>query len=92
MLHSHTPTQLTSHTASHCESGLLSMQPGEYARIAKIDAPELEMALLKMGVSIGDEISFAGTAPLNDPVSIRVHRTKLLLRRDDASHIWINKG
>lgn len=49
------------------------------------------MALLKMGICVGDQVSFAGTAPLNDPVSIRVHRTKLLMRREDASHIWINR-
>ncbi len=70
---------------------LLTLHPGESGRIAHIDAPELEIALLKMGVTVGDEVSFAGAAPLNDPVSIRVHRTKLLLRREDASHIWINR-
>lgn len=73
------------------DNALLSLHRGEHGRITRIDAPELEMALLKMGICVGDQVSFAGAAPLNDPVSIRVHRTKLLMRREDASHIWINR-
>ncbi len=81
------------HSASNrAEASLLALHPGEGGKICKIDAPDLEMALLKMGVAIGDQVSFSGTAPLRDPVAIRVHRTKILLRRDDASHIWISKS
>lgn len=73
------------------DNSLLSLHRGEHGRISRIDAPELEMTLLKMGICVGDQVSFAGCAPLNDPVSIRVHRTKLLMRRADASQIWINR-
>lgn len=78
-------------TTSSLAHSLLSLHKGEKGRISKIDAPELEMTLLKMGICVGDQVSFAGTAPLNDPVAIKVHRTKLLMRREDASHIWINR-
>lgn len=83
--------QSSTRPATTQHNALLSLHRGEQGRITRIDAPELEMALLKMGICIGDQVSFAGAAPLNDPVSIRVHRTKLLLRREDASHIWINR-
>ncbi len=87
-------SSLTAPSAPSLQEGgtLLSLCPGECGCITRIDRPELEMALLKMGVAVGDQVCFVGVAPLRDPVSIRVHRTKLLLRREDASHIWISRG
>lgn len=71
---------------------LSSLLPGESGQILRIDAPDLEMELLKLGVTVGDHISYAGRAPLRGPVAIRVHRTKILLRSEDARHIWINRA
>ena len=72
-------------------SSILDMTVGECAPILKIDGKELEIALLKMGVKIGDRISFMGKAPLGDPIAIGVHGTKISLRKKDAAAVWIKR-
>jgi ferrous iron transport protein A len=73
------------------EVPLSSLRAGDRGQIARIDAPELEIALLKMGVTIGDQLAFAVAAPLGGPIAVRAMHTKLSLRREDAMHIWINR-
>ncbi|MEM7368497.1 MAG: FeoA family protein [Bacteroidota bacterium] len=63
--------------------------PGDIGRISKIDNTELEVALLKMGISTGDICRVSGIAPLGDPIALLVGRTKVSLRKQDAKHIWI---
>ncbi len=76
--------------AQQQESMLSTLKKGEQGQIVRIDSPELEIALLKMGVCIGDQIAYRGSAPLGGPIAIRTQQTKLSLRREDACHIWIN--
>jgi len=84
----HTRQHISQQTA---ELQLSVLKPGDRGQIIRIDDSELELALLKMGVAIGDLFSFAGEAPFKGPVVIRASHTKLSLRREDANHIWINR-
>lgn len=80
------PTQVTSQ-----EKSLAELRRGQSGHITRIDQPELEIALLKMGVTVGDSIALTGAAPMRGPVAVRVGHIKLSLRREDASHIWISQ-
>lgn len=80
------PTQ-----AINNEVSLSSLRKGSNGYITRIDQPELEIALLKMGVTVGDRLILTGAAPLHGPIAIRAGHVKLSLRSEDASHIWINQ-
>ena len=82
---------LTSNISDYVKNArsILDMAVGDCGQILKIDGKELEIALLKMGVKIGDCISYMGKAPLGDPVAIGVHGTKISLRKKDAAAVWI---
>lgn len=70
---------------------LSSLNHGEWGEIVEIDEPELEVALLKMGIAVGDSVKFAFAAPFKGPIAVKANHTKLSLRLEDASHIWINR-
>jgi Fe2+ transport system protein FeoA len=74
------------------EVPLSKLRTGERGRIARIDEPALEIALLKMGITVGDQITYSGAAPLGGPIAVRAAHTKFSLRREDATHLWINRG
>lgn len=82
---------LTSAPVASHDVTLSSLRRGEGGQIVRIDRPELEVALLKMGIAVGDQVIFSGAAPMRGPIAIRTHHTKLSLRREDANLIWINR-
>ena len=57
------------------EKSLVQLKPGQRGKIALIDNEELKLALLEMGISVGDELIHTGVAPFRDPISIMVNRT-----------------
>lgn len=59
------------------------------AYITAIDTDTMRLALLKMGVSVGNSLSISNIAPLGDPIAIVVNGTKISLRKTDAAHIWV---
>jgi ferrous iron transport protein A len=73
------------------EVPLSSLRAGERGRIVRVDEPALEIALLKMGITTGDHLTYSGSAPFGGPIAVRAARTKLSLRREDATHVWINR-
>lgn len=68
---------------------LVDLQIGQKGTIQTIDGRDLKLALLQMGIGEGDLCTFTGVAPLRDPISIMVNRTKVTIRKRDAAHIWI---
>ncbi|GAB4421805.1 MAG: hypothetical protein OHK0039_37230 [Bacteroidia bacterium] len=66
------------------------LRPGACGKIVRIDAPDVRLALLSMGVSEGDDFRVAGIAPLGGPLAIMVRGTKIFLRKDNAAQIWIS--
>lgn len=68
---------------------LAKMKVGEGGKILRVDSEELKIALMKLGVLPGDQFWVSDIAPLGDPMAITINRTKVSLRRQDASHVII---
>ncbi|WP_300521321.1 metal-dependent transcriptional regulator [Aminiphilus sp.] len=49
----------------------------------------LRKRLLEMGLVPGSLVEYLGTAPLGDPLHVRVHGTDISLRRDEATTVWV---
>ncbi|MBQ2645616.1 ferrous iron transport protein B [bacterium] len=67
------------------------LQPGKDAYIAEIKCNNkaLRNHILNMGLTPGVEVTLIKTAPLGDPLEIRVRGYELTLRKSDASKIYI---
>lgn len=59
------------------------------ALITAIDTDGLRLALLKMGISVGNKLTLSNIAPLGDPIAIVINGTKISLRKTDAALIWV---
>jgi len=70
---------------------LKTLKKGDEGRIDAINSPQLALALLKMGIIIGDWVQITDIAPLGDPIAIKVNGTKISLRKKDASAICITR-
>jgi Fe2+ transport system protein FeoA len=56
------------------------------------DTQELRHKLLTMGVVPGTEIEVTNVAPLGDPITVRLHRFSLSLRRSEASVVVVKEA
>jgi ferrous iron transport protein A len=54
-----------------------------------VDTPELQVALMNLGVLEGDICRIVNIAPLGDPIAIAIHGTKICIRKKDAHSIWV---
>lgn len=68
---------------------LSTLRTGRSGRIVRIDSPEVEVALLDLGVVIGDMFTLSDTAPLGDPIAISINGTKIFMRKKDAAAVWV---
>jgi ferrous iron transport protein A len=70
---------------------LLSELPvGGKARVlAILDADEVSLRLLEMGVTPGVEVTVVGFAPLGDPLEIELRGYLLSLRRSEAGRVQV---
>jgi Fe2+ transport system protein FeoA len=59
------------------------------ADIVGFDESTMQLALLHLGVRVGDQIRLSHVAPLGDPLAISVNGTKIAIRKQDAAHIWV---
>jgi Fe2+ transport system protein FeoA len=77
-------------TASQTKHIRLSdLAVGKQARIVEFDAPEVEVALIRMGVIPGNLCRLSHIAPLGDPIAFDVNGTKVAMRKKDARHVWV---
>ena len=69
---------------------LSELLPGQRATVVAVagDA-DVTQRLAELGLLEGDEIEFVTTAPLGDPIEVRVGDTRLSLRKADAAHITV---
>ncbi len=69
----------------------LSMIPeGECGIVSRVTAGGvLRHRLLEMGFVPGTEVCHSGTAPLGDPLVVRVRGTEVALRNSEAISVWI---
>ncbi|MGN0902422.1 MAG: ferrous iron transport protein A [Succinivibrio sp.] len=67
------------------------LKPGESATVSNVagDSGSLRRRLLDMGITPDTKITMLRSAPLGDPLEIKVRDYSLTLRRDDASLVEI---
>ena len=71
-------------------TSLAQLAMGETAQVLTVAGDErIAKRLLEMGVVPGVSVRVIKTAPLGDPLEIRVHNYHLALRRHEASHITV---
>lgn len=64
---------------------LAELVPGQTAEIVAVDGdPALVQRLYELGLLEGETVEFVATAPLGDPVEIRIGNSRLTLRKSDA--------
>jgi len=64
--------------------------PGEWGSVIEIGAEvSIRQRLMDLGIIEGVRIDMVGSAPLNDPVQIKVRGTLLALRRNEARMLII---
>lgn len=66
-----------------------TLSPNINAEIVAVDVLCLQLALLNVGVRIGDTVQLSNTAPLGDPLAITVNGTKVAVRKRDAACIQV---
>ena len=69
---------------------LSELKTGERAIITNFESSELELKLMEMGCLPGEEIIVEQTAPLGDPISVRVAGYSLSLRKNEANQILVS--
>lgn len=69
------------------DSTLADFKRGDKGRIISFGNADLQVALMNLGVIPGEEFELSDIAPLGDPISIRVHGTKIAMRKIQARQI-----
>ena len=65
---------------------LAQLKPGQRARVLRVHgAGALQRRIMELGVTRGVEIQLRKTAPLGDPLEIRLRGYSLSLRRAEAA-------
>ena len=68
-----------------------NLLPGDTGIIANINAPSnIKKRLMDMGIIEGVEIEMIRTAPLGDPIEIKVHNTLIALRKNEAGMLILD--
>ena len=70
---------------------LKETQPGMVVRIDSVGESELKQRLMTMGLIPGTRVEVLNSAPLGDPIAIRLRSYNLALRRDDAAHFEVSQ-
>ena len=69
------------------------MEPGDTATVKEIQAPVfMRQRLMDLGILEGVHVEMIRTAPLGDPIQIRVRDTHLALRRSEASLLIVEQN
>lgn len=70
---------------------LSQLKPGQVATVVSVGGDAaLTQRLAELGLLEGDEVEFITTAPLGDPIEIRVGVSRLSLRKADAANISVS--
>ncbi len=63
---------------------------GMVVRIDSIGESELKQRLMTMGLIPGTRVEILNSAPLGDPIAIRIRSYNLAMRRADAAQIEVS--
>lgn len=64
---------------------------GATVRIDSIDDSPMKQRLMTMGVIPGTKVEILQSAPLGDPIAVRLRAYNLALRKDDAKLIEVSE-
>lgn len=70
---------------------LKDTQPGMIVRIDSVGESELKQRLMTMGLIPGTRVEVLNSAPLGDPIALRLRSYNLAMRRDDAAQIEVSQ-
>ena len=70
---------------------LKDTKPGMVVRIDSVGESELKQRLMTMGLIPGTRVEVLNSAPLGDPIAIRLRSYNLAMRRDDAAQIEVTQ-
>lgn len=68
---------------------LSELSKGDQGIISSIEKYEVQVALMNLGVIVGDLLKLSDIAPLGDPIAFTVNHTKVSIRKNDARTIWV---
>jgi ferrous iron transport protein A len=72
------------------KKSLKNLKPNEKARIIEINAQDsFKKKILDMGIIKGSHVEFIRTAPLGDPIEIKIKGYYLSLRKDEIKDILV---
>ena len=69
---------------------LKDARPGMLVRIDSVGNSELKQRLMTMGLIPGTRVEILNSAPMGDPIAIRLRSYNLAMRRADAAHIEVS--
>lgn len=70
---------------------LKDTQPGMIVRIDSVGESDLKQRLMTMGLLPGTRVEVLNSAPLGDPIALRLRSYNLAMRRDDAAQIEVSQ-
>lgn len=65
--------------------------PGMMVRIDALEESALKQRLMTMGLIPGTKVEILNSAPMGDPIAIRIRSYNLALRKDDAANIKVTQ-
>lgn len=69
---------------------LKDTKPGMVVRIDSVGESNLKQRLMTMGLIPGTRVEILNSAPLGDPIALRLRSYNLAMRRDDAAQIQVS--
>lgn len=70
---------------------LKSIKPGMIVRIDSVGESNLKQRLMTMGLIPGTRVEVLNSAPLGDPIALRLRSYNLAMRRADAAQIEVSQ-
>lgn len=68
---------------------LSELKKGDTGTIVSVETPDMQVALMNLGVIEGDRCTLSDIAPLGDPIAIHINGTKVSMRKKDAYFVWV---
>lgn len=65
--------------------------PGMTVRIDAVEESPLKQRLMTMGLIPGTRVEILNSAPMGDPIAIRIRSYNLAMRKDDAANIQVTE-
>ena len=64
---------------------------GMTVRIDALEESPLKQRLMTMGLIPGTKVEILNSAPMGDPIAIRIRSYNLAMRKDDAAYIQVTQ-